>query len=323
MMSRFVHANAFVLAGLAGIIFTIQISAAEPPPKPVQKIPSGLARQWRFIAWDNEFTGIGLKLFTLAIQDEKVVLLPPKDALEKRNRTVSDVEYADGILRFKLTYDAEPDRWVKDQPLRIEWFEGRYDPKFPDRLWGVLGPKDPSKDDAAYSRLRAAELNSAPLQPEKMVLKDLKTGQEYIREDFRWEMPNVMSPGLGAVDLQLNDLRRKLEKGPLSDNERMTAVGQFWALKELAANRKPNRRGYFMLHSLVRHAHLASVHPEEVSGWLGEILDYAAPYGPRFMKPLRLSLAKELEDGREEDYKPLIEKLRSDKPFSPTKTTKP
>ncbi|MGL6075310.1 MAG: hypothetical protein ACRC8S_14225 [Fimbriiglobus sp.] len=61
---------------------------------------------------------------------------------------------------------------------------------------------------------------------------------------------------------------------------------------------------------------------EEVSSWIGEILEYAAPYGPRYTKALRLLLAKELEDGKEEDYKPLIEKLRSDKPFTPTPAAK-
>lgn len=109
--------------------------------------------------------------------------------------------------------------------------------------------------------------------------------------------------------------------GSFSRNPRVGS-GQSRILEEFAANRKADRRGYHILCLLVRNAHLASVPAERVGGWLGEILEYAGPYGPRYVTPLRAALARELESTKEDDYKPLVEQLRSGRAFLPTAVPK-
>jgi hypothetical protein len=289
------------------------LNAAEPP----KEASSGIARAWRLTIWQGEFSGIGLSLVTIQMVDGKPRLVPGSEKLKKWGRSISDLEFTDNVLRFKVTYDTSVDD-TKTLPLKQEWFEGRFDPKNPNRIWGVLGPKDSAEDVKSfrYELLRPAELNPVPDQPEMMTLTDSRTGEKREVEDFRWSMASVQSPGLGAVIVQLNDLRAELAKGSWSSIEReFFAFGQYQILVELAANRKKDRRGFYMLCSLVRNAHLANMPPERVRGWLSEILEYAEAYGPRYSKVLRGSIAEELETGKRADYRPVIEELRSGKPF--------
>ncbi|MGL4422977.1 MAG: hypothetical protein ACRCZF_20075, partial [Gemmataceae bacterium] len=311
MWLRFL-AIAFCWLTLAG---QSSMFATEPPQPP--RIPKELERFWRLTIWQNDFSGIGLSIVSIQIKDQKVTLAPLPEAIQKWGRSISDLEFKDNLLRFKVTYDTVSDD-TKTKPLKQEWFEGRFDPKHPNRIWGVLGPKDAAEDEKGfrYGILRQAELNPVPAKPEVMILKDVKTGAEQVVEDSRWAMATVISPGLGAVQSELNTWRNELAQGKIKlQDSPDRAIGQFWALQELAADRKPNRRGYFMLRMLVRNAHIASVEPDRVRGWLNEILDYTAPYGPRFDKQLRFSIAEELKAGPQEDYQPLIEQLIAGKPF--------
>lgn len=304
--SRTPAALALALAALLGL-------AVPPAPAADAAPPGALARQWRLIAWQGDFSGVGLSVISIRVADAKAVLDPLPDDIRKWSRTVSDLSFTDGVLQFRVTYDTVSDD-TRTRPVREDWFEGRFDPKTPDRVWGVLGPRDAGDDDRAFRNglLRPAELNPAPAKPETMVLRDAKTGAEWAVPDSRWAMPSVLTPGLGAVQVELNARRAELENGkPIDDDRKYSSIGQFRILEEFAAARKPNRRGFHMLRLLVRNAHLASVPPEQVEGWLGEILDYAAAYGPRYVAPLRRSLAEELDASKEADYKPLAERLRS------------
>jgi RNA polymerase sigma factor (sigma-70 family) len=302
----------------------VSVNAEEPSKKSFTKKEDDhraalthLAREWRLIHWANDTQADASAVFSLAVEDGKVLSKPKT---QKWGRTVSDIEYTDGVLRFKVTYDAKSDN-LKANPLHTEWFEGRFHPKNRDRICGVFGSKDPSKDGDIYGTLRAAELDLNSDVP--------KDPLQY----HQWAMPRATSQGINGLQYELSHSWIKMRQGKeeLTADEVSSAVRHYMILEELASHRKADRRGFVMLCMLVSNAKWGdaignerrvadaewghATPKERVENWIVEILQFADAYGPRYMKQLRMRLALDLENQKENEYKSIIKRLRADGDF--------
>jgi hypothetical protein len=258
-----------------------------PPPKEI-------AKKWRLTVINAEASVDGVGVLELEVKDGKVRLAPGVEKEKKWGYSFSNLEYADGVLRFDIDF-----RRPKDGP---DWFEGRFDPKFPDRLWGVIGSKDP-KDEAkrSPSGVRPAELNAAP--------------QDALG-DRSWAMQRVLSPGVAYLSYRLNKAQQlPLAAMDIADDRRLDAYYDTQILAEFAATAKPGRRKFVLQCMQVRSAEVAKAPPEFVESWLSEVLDYAAPYGPRYLTQLRGEFTDALSAHKNEDYDALVKRLRKGDSF--------
>jgi hypothetical protein len=260
----------------------------ETPP------PQEIAKKWRLTVINAEASVDGVGVLELEIKDGKVRLTPGDERERKWGYAVSELDFVDGNLRFKIDF-----RRPKEAPE--DWFEGRFDPKSPDRIWGVIGAKDP-KDDAKRGGVRPAELNAAP----KDALGDLN-----------WSMQRILMPGVAGLNTRLRRAQQlPLATMEMTDERRLDAYIDTQILAEFAAAAKPGRRKFVLQCMQIRSAEAAKATPEFVEGWLSEALDYAAPYGPRYLAQLRGELADALSAHKSEDYDPLIKRLRAGDNFT-------
>ncbi len=263
----------------------------------IDVVPEEIAKKWRLTVVNAEASVDGLGVVELKIADGKVRLAPGDDRERKWGYAVSELEFSDSILRFKIDF-RQPQR-----DTSRDWFEGRFDPKFPDRIWGVIGAREPEDDDKSLSAgVRPAELNAAPSDG---------------LGDLDWAMQRVLSPGIAGLNRRLNKARRELPLATMeiSDDRRLDAYIDAQILAEFAASASPGRRKYILQCMQVRSAEAAKASPELVESWLTDLLEYATLYGPRYVKQLRGELANALSDHKNEDYETLVKRLRSEDSF--------